>query len=112
MPLPALAGLPWLAGILGGLFGALIDVFARFLTKRLAIVAAAVALIVGLTTAFFATLNSLAAGLIGVMPPDMVALAGHFLPSNTDACISAYLAAYAARWVYEWNVKVIQMKLI
>jgi len=111
MAIPVLAGIPWLAGVLGGLFASLVGWLAQFVTKRLAVVAAAVTVLIGLTTAFFAALDALISGLVGVMPSGMAAFWGHFAPTNLDLCLSAFLAANATRWVYDWNTRVVQMKL-
>lgn len=111
MPLPVLAGLPWVASILGGLFSALFGFFAKYLTKRLAIVVAAISAIGGLTAAFFALLNTAMGALTATVPPDVSIVLSHVLPDNFQLCISTLLGAQSARWVYEWNVKVIQMRL-
>lgn len=111
MPLPVIAGLPWLAGVIGGLFASVLGFFTKYLTKRLAIVAAAVTAIVGLTTAFFAAISTLLGGLTAAIPADVVMLLGHIMPANVTACISALLSAQVLRYAYEWNVKVVQLRL-
>lgn len=111
MPLPVLAGIPWLAGTIGGLFTAVFAWFANFLTKRFAVVAAVVAVIVGITTAFLVAINALAAGISVVVPTEVAIAAGLVIPSNASACMSAYFSALVLRWAYNWNVKVIQYKL-
>lgn len=109
--IPVLAGLPWLAGLLGGLFTSLFTWFATLLTKRLAVVAAAVLVIGTVTLGFFAALNALIAGLGLVLPAEALQGAAHVLPPNTSACITAMATAKTLRWGYDWNVKIIQYKL-
>lgn len=111
MPIPVIAGMPWLAGLIAGLFSSLISWFASFLTKRLAIVAAGVAVLVVIVSAFMAALLALINGL-AIVVPDTVSLAASLvIPSNTPACISAYLTARVARWAYDWNINVLHWKM-
>lgn len=111
MPLPVIAGIPWLAGLLGGLFSAVFGFFAKYLTKRLAIVAAAITAITALTAGFFSMILAAMNGINASLPTDVGILIGHVLPSNFELCVATILSAQSARWVYEWNVKVIQMRL-
>ena len=111
MALPVLAGIPWLASVIGGLFSAVFAYFAQFLTKRLAIVAAVVSVLIAITTAFFAAINGIVSALSVAAPPSVAVAASLVVPSNATACASAYMAALVARWAYQWNVKVLQYKL-
>lgn len=106
-----LAGIPWLAGILGSMFSALFSFFATYVTKRLALVAAAVVIIVSITGAFFAALQALIAGLVLQVPPEVSAMAALILPSNMDECVTICISAKMLRWVYDWNIRIIQYKL-
>lgn len=111
MPIPVIAGIPIIAGILGGLFQALFVALGSILTKRLAVVVAAVALIAGITAGFFSLIYGLFE-IIAVAAPPMLSLAVQLVvPDNASACISAILTARLARWAYEWNVRIIQYKL-
>lgn len=109
--IPVLAGMPWLAGVLGGLFSSLFNFFATYITKRFAIIAAAVLVIVALTSAFFAALQAMVAGLSLVVPSSVVQLAAFVLPSNVDECASIVVASRLLRYAYDWNIKIIQYKL-
>jgi hypothetical protein len=111
MPFPVLAGIPWLAAVLGGIFSSVFAYFANFLTKRLAITAAVVAVIVGVTTAFFAAIAAIVSGISAVAPEQVSAAVGLVVPSNATFCISAYMSALLLRWAYQWQVKIIQYKL-
>ena len=110
MPL-ALAGIPWLAGVLGGLFTSVFAWAANFLTKRFAVTAAIIAVIVTVTTAFFAGISAIVSGVASVAPAELTVAAGLVIPSNATLCISSYMAALVLRWAYQWNVRVIQYKL-
>lgn len=111
MAIPVIAGIPWLAGLLGGIVTWLIGFFAQYLTRRLAIVAAAIAVVVTLTAAFFAGVHGVVSGLSSMSPPQFSVVLGFVMPSNAPACVSAILTTHTLRWAYEWNVKVVQMKL-
>lgn len=111
MPIPVLAGIPWLAGVLGALFTTIFTWAATLLTKRFAVVAAAVIVLGAITVALFAALQALITGLGVVVPTWMSQAAAHALPSNTSACVTAYWAARLARYAYDWNVRIIQYKL-
>ena len=112
MAIQVLAGIPFLASLLGGLFAGLIEFFTKYLTRRVAIVLAVIVAIAALTTAFFAAVASLLNGLAVVLPTSVTGFIGHVVPDNLGACLSVYLAVRALRWAYEWNVKVAQMKLL
>ena len=112
MPIPVIAGIPILAGILGGLFSALFQSLADVLTKRLALVVAGVAIIAGLTTAFFTLITGLFSAISAVAPNSLGLAISLVIPDNASACVSAIMTARMARWAYEWNVRIIQYKLL
>lgn len=109
--IPVLAGIPWLAGLIGGLFTSLFTWLAAVITKRFAVVAAALIVLAAITVAFFAGLQALISGLGVVVPQFLLDAAGHALPSNTDLCVTAGMTARLARYAYDWNVRIIQYKL-
>ena len=109
--MPVLLGIPWLAGVLGSVFTGLVTFFSAHLSKRIAMTAAAVSAISLLTIGFYATLEGLVSAISYAAPSYVSQGASLVLPSNTQACLSAILTAYVARWVYDWNVKIIQWKL-
>lgn len=111
MAIPVLAGIPWLASLLGGLFVAVVGFFAEHLTKRLAIVVAVVVALSALTLAFFAAIVAIIAGVSSLSPPQLSMAMGLIYPHNLNLIIAAVFAARLARWAYEWNVKVLQMRL-
>lgn len=111
MALPMLAGIPWLASVLGALFGGLVSFFGKYLTRRLAMVTAAVAAIGALSATFFAALNTLIGSLTLAVPAPLAGFLGHVIPSNLALTMSVLFSAHVARWAYEWNVKVVQLKL-
>ncbi|WP_027330241.1 DUF5455 family protein [Marinimicrobium agarilyticum] len=112
MPLPLAGGIPWLAGVLGSLMFSVVQLFAKYLTKRLALVAAAVVLTLGLTASFLLAIEGMINAVAPAVPDYFATAASWVVPDQTPAIVSAVVAARLARWVYEWNVKVIQWKLV
>lgn len=112
MALPLLAGIPWLAALLASMFGAIFSWLIQFFTKRIAIVLAALAVLATVTTAFFALISGLAAGLSSATPAEFNEAIGLVMPSNVTACLTAISTAHLARWAYAWQVRIIQYKLL
>jgi len=111
MPIPAVAGIAWLGSLLGGIVVQVVTFFAAVLTKRLAIIAAALVIIVALTAGLFTALEALVAALSLAMPTEVSAAAGLVTPSNLTLCISTIVSATMLRYVYDWNIRVLQIKL-
>ena len=111
MPLPAILGIPFLAGVMGSLFAGLISFFAKYLTKRIALTAAFITASLGLFAVFFAACWAVLQGIIVAAPPEISLALAFFVPSNAPACLGALLTVNAARWVYDWNTRVIQFRL-
>lgn len=104
-----LLGLPWLAVSIGTFFSGLLAFFAKFVTKRVAIVGAAIGVILTITATFIAAIEGLLVGIAYAAPDFGVAFA--FFPPNMSACVSAIITAKILKWAYSWNVSFIQMKL-
>ena len=111
MAIPVIAGIPWLATILGSLFGGLLTFFAKFLSKKLALTAAFISASIGLFAVFFSAAWALAQGVIAAAPAELSMALSFVVPSNAPACLGAMLTADVARWVYDWNTRVIQFRL-
>jgi hypothetical protein len=111
MPVPFALALPALAGWIGSFFTALVTFFAAFLTKRIALIAAAITAIVAVTGSFIVAVNMLVAGIYVALPPELAIGISWVWPDNATACIGAVTSAHLLRWAYDWNTKVIQMKL-
>jgi uncharacterized membrane protein YjjP (DUF1212 family) len=111
MPIPVLAGLPWLAGVISGLLTSLIGFLAQFISKRLSIVLIAITTLTALTTAFAAAITALVSGISAATPEYFSIAASWIVPSNTVACLSACVSGRFIRWVYEWNVRIVMMKV-
>lgn len=105
----AILGIPWLAGALGTALTGLIGFFGKYFSKKIAILAAVITAAATLTAAFLAAIEGIIAGVSYTMPT-----LGNwfvFVPSNFSACIGAIVSAEVIRWVYDWNIKIVQWKL-
>lgn len=101
----------WLASFLGSVFSSLVSFFMSYMSKRIAIVLAVVSAIAVLTTAFFIAIYTLVSTLVSVAPTFVVQAWSLLVPDNLPALVSACLTARVLRWVYDWNVRVIQFRL-
>lgn len=105
-----LLGIPWLATVLGTLFGGLVQWFATYVTRKFALVAAALVAIGSLTAAFVAGLEALIAG-VGVTFPAVGTGWSLFVPDNFSVVFATCLTARTLWWVYQWNTKIVQLRL-
>ena len=112
MPIPVLAGIPWLAGVVGYFFSKTFEFFLNHFTRRIALVVAGVAVLLTITATFFAAIQVLIAGLAVAMPPEVVLGAGMFIPGNADECMTAVITAHVIRYAYAWQYRIVQYKLL
>ena len=110
MPL-LLAIFSFLARLIGVALTFLVSFFFEYLSKRLAIVAAVVAGIAALTGAFFLAISSLIQSVAPLLPPQFNQACSLVVPDNFPALVSIVFSAHVLRFAYEWNVKVLHMKL-
>lgn len=108
MPAPAIIGIPWLAGVLGSLAASATAFFAARFTAKLAG-------IMGWLTLYISMLAGLSAFFVGIastihyaMPDSLATGVYMFLPSNLELCLSAYISARVALWVYRQKTRVVQ----
>lgn len=103
--------MPILAAWLGSLFTSLVSFFAVVITKRVAIIAAVLTAVISVTAAFVAAMQGLFTAISYAAPAEINLAWGWLVPDNLDNCIAAVIAGHLLRWAYDWNVKVLQMKL-
>lgn len=111
MALPLLAGIPWLASVLATLFAGLITFFVQFMTKKLALTAAFITGSLLLFGVFFGVCWAAIQAILFAVPQEAAVGLRFLLPSNAPACLGAMLTVNIARWVYDWNTRVIQFRL-
>lgn len=107
--MPVLLGLPWLAAVLGSLFTGIVSFLATYVTKRIAIILAAIVALTALTATFIALIEAAVAAFSYSMP-SAVAI-GMLVPADAPLLLAAYVAARLAFWVYSWNVKIVQLRM-
>ena len=106
---PLIAGL---ASFIGTAFTAMVAFFAAYITKKVAMAAAAIIMIVAVTTALWAVLAALVAGISVAMPTEINLAMSWIVPGNIKECLSAYMTARLARFVYDIKTQGIQMRLV
>lgn len=111
MPLPVLAGLSWFGGLLTSALAGLFAWFIQFFTRRTAILAAGVVLLVTLTTAFMAGCYALLAGIQAAAPSFVDTAFQLFVPGNLGACVGAMMSARALKWAYLWQVRLVDARM-
>lgn len=104
--------MPLLAAWIGSLVTSIASFFAQWLSKRVAMVAAAVVAISAFTITMIASIQALYAGIAYAAPSWLVIGWGWLVPDNADNCMAAYITAITVRWAYDWNTRVIQYKLL
>jgi len=106
----AILAIPWLATVIGTALTGLIGFFGKWLSKKFAVLAAVLTAAVAFTAAFLTGIQ----GLLSTIHYAMPSLGNWFafLPSNFSTCASVIVSAELMRWVYDWNVRVIQWKLL
>ena len=104
--------MPLLAGLFLSLFSGLASFFAAFVTKKIAFAAAAIASFAILTTAFYAAMLTLLAGLLSSFPEGGAAVQTMLwvaLPDAVPLMVSVTLGADTAVALYRWNMENIRL---
>jgi len=109
MPL-ILAGFTWLGSFLATLLASAALWFAQYITRRLVILAAALAAAVVATGVFYVALQGIVDQLSSYTPPWVSLAVQLFLPGNIHLCVTSIAAAHAARLVYVWRYRAIFSK--
>jgi len=104
--------MPLLAAWIGNLIVSLVSFFTVILTKRIAIALAVIAAVVTVTATFIGAMEAVIAGVVYVAPTELVMAWGWLVPDNLDNCIVAIITGHVLRWAYDWNVKVLQLKMV
>lgn len=100
-----------LAGFLAKLFGKNLDFFADVITKRVALTAAVIGIIIGMMATLYAGVTAILNGIVYIMPDFIVTAASWIVPDNLNECVFAYLAAETAIAVYKWQKEQIKLSM-
>lgn len=91
----------YLAAFFVASFTKLIELFATYVGKKVAIGGAVVATSLALLTAFWIALKALVVGLVHQITNQQVLMAFYaFWPSNAEACMAAYWTAQLVAFIY------------
>lgn len=103
--------MPVLAKLFQSLFGGLVGFFSQWLTKRVAIGTAAVAVFSAVTASMYGVMSAALQGLAVSLPAhEGVSLAFWVAaPGNLPTAVSAVFGADAAVALYAWNVKLLRL---
>jgi len=102
--------MPLLAAFLGNLLTSLASFFALWFTKQVALRLALVAAFIALAVAAFAAIDGAFAALAMALPSELSVAVSWVVPYNAKACAAAIVATYAARWVFDFNTRMLQLK--
>lgn len=108
MPIPAIAGIPWLASAIGGIIGSLVAFLAKFLTRKLAIKAGYVTGFLLLLTIFAAFIVQLMTVVVIVLPEGYGVMLSYLIPWNLPLCISVIVTARLGKWLWQFKVNILQ----
>lgn len=87
-----------------GLFGSLVSYFAEYLTKKIAIRAAAIAAFTGATLTFASLIKGLVVAIAYSPAGDVLCKMSWLFPSNVGVCVSSVISAMLARWLFDQSV--------
>jgi len=104
--------MPILAAFIGSLMSALVGFFSSFIAKRVAIILAALTLFGTITATMVAGIDGLISGIAIAVPNNIQIGASWIMPSNFSTCVGAVVTGHLIRWVYDWNTRIIQYKLL
>ncbi len=110
--MPVLAGLPWLAASIGGLFTSLFTWLAGFISRKIAVTVLGVSVMFTLTYALITALEFLVSGISTVVPGAVVQAMGLLMPSNYMACVGVALSGRFLLFLYQWKIKVLEYKML
>lgn len=108
MAAPAIIGIPWLAKVLGAFAASVAAFFATRMTARVAGALGWLTLYVSMLVTLSAVFVGIARSVHYAMPDSLAVGIYMFLPDNLEICLSAYLSARVALWVFHQKTRVVQ----
>lgn len=103
--------MPIFAALFSGLAVFIGKLVSEVLVRRLVVIAAVLSVLSAFVVAFYIATVTAIGAISAVAPPGLNQAASLVVPDNVPLLISALITARIARWVYEWNVKVVQWRL-
>lgn len=98
--------MPLLGALITSLFVGIAEFFAKWVTRKVAVIAAGIAVFATLTATLYLALAVLVAGIVATLPASNALAIGIWLavPDNGPAVVAACLAADAAIAIYRMNM--------
>ncbi|WP_297811130.1 hypothetical protein [uncultured Methylophaga sp.] len=96
---------------IGKAFASVLAFFGEYMTKKLALVAAAIASFSAVLLTFKLAIDAAIAGLLTITPDGILLTGLQLLPSNTGNCITAMATGYTAAQAYVYWRNIIAFKL-
>lgn len=104
--------MPIFAAFLFNVFSALFGFLATYFTKRIALGAASVAMVLAVTVTFYTLIKSLVAGIMGNITNEWLLMGIYAcIPGNFETCLTAVLVADTAAFLYRYQLANIRMLL-
>jgi len=86
--------------------------FAKFVTRKFAILLSASTVLISMTVAVFTALHGAISGIASsITNPYILMGFGAVWPANADACLSVYFSARVTVWAYNFNKDLLQTYL-
>lgn len=101
----------WLVMLFVSFLDKIVSFFAAYVSKKTAQVVTALTLAGTVTAAFMAVLGSALGSIVVSAPSGLVAQGLALLPGNTNTCLAVVITVQVARWLYDWQTRVIQWSL-
>jgi len=101
----------WLLPFLGAAFISVVSFLATYLTKRFAIIGAAIVVFLGLIATFRLAIEAALQTLSFTLPTGGFLFGLGLLPDNTEVCITALMTAQTASMFYRFHSKILSFKL-
>jgi len=96
---------------LGSLFTGIASFFGEFLTKKIAMVAAAITVLSGLMVTFKVAIDAALNAITSIVPTGAFLFGLGLLPSNVSACITAIITAHTASIIYVYWRNILAFRL-
>jgi len=102
--------MPIFGGLIASLFVGIAEFFAKWITRKVAVIGAGIAVMASITAALFLALSAVIAGIAVTFPMNPALATGIWIliPDNATACIAAMLGWDVTLHVYRLNVLNVQ----
>lgn len=108
MPIPALAGLPWLASVVGTIVGSVAVFLGKFFTRHVAIKVGFSVAFLALFASFALYLGVLVDAVVIALPSEYGVVLSYIIPWNLAPCIALIISAEVGLWVYRFKVVILK----